>query len=187
MSGRINQTDPATGLAFVNVQLWVFFSFFWSHPGKPPQTGTGTILLYLSDINDHMPSLVAPALDVCHRKEGTPLVIEAKSALARSHSGPFTFELPEDSEDVKHNWTLGRNFGELFFLCSSWVYCQLWALWLFHYLLPLWFVTQEEPSKYEVVVICEKWHCSSSLQKCAQTAERGIRQLRNHFFTWLNT
>lgn len=79
--------------------------------GKPPQTGTGTILLYLSDISERMPSLLAPALDVCHKKEGTPLVIEAKSALAHSHSGPFTFELAEDSEDVKHNWTLGRNFG----------------------------------------------------------------------------
>lgn len=66
-----------------------------------------------------MPSLVAPALDVCHKKEGTPLIIEARSALARSHSGPFAFELAEDSEDVKHNWTLGRNFGEFFFSCSS--------------------------------------------------------------------
>ncbi|XP_016158625.1 PREDICTED: cadherin-like protein 26 [Ficedula albicollis] len=80
--------------------------------GKPPQTGTGTILLYLSDINDHMPALVAPDLDVCDKREGTPLVIEAKPALAHSHSGPFTFELAEDSEDVKLNWTLGRNFGQ---------------------------------------------------------------------------
>ncbi|XP_058706953.1 cadherin-like protein 26 [Poecile atricapillus] len=80
--------------------------------GKPPQTGTGTILLYLSDIDDHLPSLVAPALDVCDKTEGTPLLIEAKSALAHSHSGPFTFELAEDSEDEKRNWTLGRNFGQ---------------------------------------------------------------------------
>ncbi|XP_048177809.1 cadherin-like protein 26 [Corvus hawaiiensis] len=80
--------------------------------GVPPQTGTGTILLYLSDINDHMPSLVAASLDMCDKQEGTPLVIEAKPALAHSRSGPFTFELAEDSEDVKRNWTLGRNFGQ---------------------------------------------------------------------------
>ncbi|XP_062360950.1 cadherin-like protein 26 [Cinclus cinclus] len=80
--------------------------------GEPPQTGTGTILLYLSDINDHMPALVAPASDVCDKKEGTALIVEAKPALAHSHSGPFTFELAEDSEDVKRNWTLGRNFGQ---------------------------------------------------------------------------
>lgn len=80
--------------------------------GIPPQTGTGTILLYLSDINDRMPSLAAPSLDVCDKKEGASLVIEAKSALARSQSGPLTFELAEDSGDVKGNWTLGRNFGQ---------------------------------------------------------------------------
>lgn len=61
-----------------------------------------------------MPTLVAPSLDVCDKKEGTPLMIKAESATAHSHSGPFTFELAEDSEDVKHNWKLGRNFGEFF-------------------------------------------------------------------------
>uniref|UniRef100_A0A8C3XAN5 Cadherin 26 n=1 Tax=Cyanoderma ruficeps TaxID=181631 RepID=A0A8C3XAN5_9PASS len=96
---------------FLNNSLYTIIVHATDH-GNPPQTGTGTILLYLSDINDLMPSLVAPALDVCHKKQGTPLVIEAKSALAHSHSGPFTFELAEDSEDVKHNWTLGRNFGQ---------------------------------------------------------------------------
>ncbi|XP_010117700.1 PREDICTED: cadherin-like protein 26, partial [Chlamydotis macqueenii] len=80
--------------------------------GIPPQTGTGTILLYLSDINDHMPTLVAPSLDVCDKKEGMPVIIKAKSALVHSHSGPFTFELAEDCEDVPCNWKLGRNFGE---------------------------------------------------------------------------
>ncbi|XP_062445530.1 cadherin-like protein 26 [Rhea pennata] len=80
--------------------------------GIPPQTGTGTILLYLSDINDRMPALVTPSLDLCDQKERTPLIIKAKSALVQNVNGPFTFELAEDSEDVKHNWKLGRNFGE---------------------------------------------------------------------------
>ncbi|XP_023795574.1 cadherin-like protein 26 [Cyanistes caeruleus] len=97
--------------SFLNNSVYTIIVHATDH-GKPPQTGTGTILLYLSDIDDHMPSLVAPALDVCDKTEGTPLVIEAKSALAHSHSGPFTFELAEDSEDVKCNWTLGRNFGQ---------------------------------------------------------------------------
>lgn len=73
----------------------------------------------MSDINDHMPTLVAPSLDVCDKKEGMPLIMKAKSAPVHSHSGPFTFELAEDSEDVKHNWKLGRNFGELFLSCLS--------------------------------------------------------------------
>lgn len=97
----------------------MFFCFFCSCLDIPPQTGTGTILLYLSDINDRMPTLVAPSLDVCVKKEGMPLIIKAKSALVHSHSGPFTFELAEDSEDVKHNWKLGGNFGEFFLSCPS--------------------------------------------------------------------
>ncbi|XP_063260337.1 cadherin-like protein 26 isoform X2 [Prinia subflava] len=96
---------------FLNNSLYTIIVHATDH-GKPPQTGTGTILLYLSDIHDHMPALVAPALEVCHKKEGTPLIIAAKSALAHPHSGPLTFELAEGSEDVKHNWTLGRNFGQ---------------------------------------------------------------------------
>ncbi|XP_017670700.1 PREDICTED: cadherin-like protein 26 [Lepidothrix coronata] len=80
--------------------------------GFPPQTGTGTILLYLADINDRMPSLLAPSLDVCDKEKGTPLIVQAKPALGHAHWGPFTFELDEDSEDVKRNWTLGRNFGQ---------------------------------------------------------------------------
>ncbi|XP_051489372.1 cadherin-like protein 26 [Apus apus] len=95
----------------VNNSLYTIIVHGIDH-GIPPQTATGTILLYLSDINDHMPMLVDPSLDVCDKNEGTPLIIKAKSAPISSHSGPFTFELAEDSEDVKHNWKLGRNFGE---------------------------------------------------------------------------
>ncbi|XP_009076209.1 PREDICTED: cadherin-like protein 26 [Acanthisitta chloris] len=94
---------------FVNNSLYTIIVHATGH-GNSAQTGTGTILLYLSDINDHMPSLVAPSLDVCDKNEGTSLIIQAKSPLVHSHSGPFTFELAEDSEDVQHSWTLGRNF-----------------------------------------------------------------------------
>ncbi|XP_042656680.1 cadherin-like protein 26 [Tyto alba] len=96
---------------YVNNSVYTIVVHAIDH-GIPPQTGTGTILLYLSDNNDHMPTLVAPSLDVCDKKEETPLVIKAKSAPVHSHSGPFTFELAEDSEYVKRNWKLGRNFGE---------------------------------------------------------------------------
>ncbi|XP_008947239.1 PREDICTED: cadherin-like protein 26, partial [Merops nubicus] len=96
---------------YLNNSLYTIIVHAIDH-GIPPQTGTGTILLYLSDINDHMPTLVAPSLYVCNKKEGVPLLIKAKSALVHLHSGPFTFELAEHSEDVKHNWKLGRNFGD---------------------------------------------------------------------------
>ncbi|KAM8798031.1 LOW QUALITY PROTEIN: cadherin-like protein 26 [Eudromia elegans] len=80
--------------------------------GIPPQTGTGTILLYLSDINERMPVLATPSLHVCDQKERTPLIIKAKSAQAQNVNGQFRFQLAEESEDVKRNWKLGRNFGD---------------------------------------------------------------------------
>ncbi|XP_061865435.1 cadherin-like protein 26 [Colius striatus] len=95
---------------YVNNSLYTIIVHAIGH-GIPPQTGTGTILLYLSDVNDYMPKLVAPSLDMCDQKQRT-LLIKAKPASIHSHSGPFTFELAEDSEDVKRNWKLGRNFGE---------------------------------------------------------------------------
>uniref|UniRef100_A0A8C3BV13 Cadherin 26 n=1 Tax=Cairina moschata TaxID=8855 RepID=A0A8C3BV13_CAIMO len=96
---------------FVNNSLYTIIVHAIGHD-TPPQTGTGTILLYLSDIKEHMPTLVDPSLDVCDKKEMRPLIIKAKSPLVHSHSWPFTFELAEDSEDVKSTWKLGRNFVE---------------------------------------------------------------------------
>ncbi|KAM6404470.1 cadherin-like protein 26 [Rhynochetos jubatus] len=96
---------------YVNNSLYTIILHAIGH-GIPPQTGTGTILLYLSDISDHMPTLADPSLDVCDKKEEMSVIIKAKSAPFHSHSGEFTFELPEDSEDVKHNWKLGRYFGK---------------------------------------------------------------------------
>ncbi|XP_027501941.1 cadherin-like protein 26 [Corapipo altera] len=103
--------DFDEGSPFVNNSLYTIIVQATAQ-GFPPQTGTGTILLYLSDINDRMPSLLAPSLDVCDKEKGTPLIVQAKPALVHAHSGPFTFELGEDLEDVKRNWTLGRNFGQ---------------------------------------------------------------------------
>ncbi|XP_051659050.1 cadherin-like protein 26 [Manacus candei] len=99
------------GSPFVNNSLYTIIVQATAQ-GFPPQTGTGTILLYLSDINDRMPSLLAPSLDVCDTEKGTALIVQAKPALVHAHWGPFTFELEEDLEDVKRNWTLGRNFGQ---------------------------------------------------------------------------
>ncbi|XP_019365304.1 PREDICTED: cadherin-like protein 26 [Gavialis gangeticus] len=80
--------------------------------GIPPQTGTGTILLYLSDINDNMPKLVAPFLEVCDREGIITLVIKAEDNDLDPYSGPFIFELADNSDTVKHNWKLGRQFGD---------------------------------------------------------------------------
>ncbi|KAH1181923.1 cadherin-like protein 26 [Mauremys mutica] len=80
--------------------------------GVPPQTGTGTILLYLSDINDHMPTLVTRFLEVCDKARLTPLIIKAEDNDSHPYASPFTFKLADDSKSIKQNWRLGKSFGD---------------------------------------------------------------------------
>nr|XP_025041941.1 cadherin-like protein 26 [Pelodiscus sinensis] len=80
--------------------------------GVPPQTGTGTIQLYLSDINDHVPTLVTPSLEVCDKEKWNPLIIKAEDDDSHPYAGPFTFKLADDSKSIKQNWRLGKSFGD---------------------------------------------------------------------------
>uniref|UniRef100_A0A8C8RRS3 Cadherin-like protein 26 n=1 Tax=Pelusios castaneus TaxID=367368 RepID=A0A8C8RRS3_9SAUR len=80
--------------------------------GVPPQTGTGTILLYLSDVNDHMPALVMPSLEVCDKGERMPIIIKAEDKDSHPFAGPFTFKFADDSERIKKSWKLGKSFGD---------------------------------------------------------------------------
>uniref|UniRef100_K7FK88 Cadherin-like protein 26 n=1 Tax=Pelodiscus sinensis TaxID=13735 RepID=K7FK88_PELSI len=79
--------------------------------GVPPQTGTGTIQLYLSDINDHVPTLVTPSLEVCDKEKWNPLIIKAEDDDSHPYAGPFTFKLADDSKSIKQNWRLGVKKG----------------------------------------------------------------------------
>ncbi|TFK05050.1 THAP domain-containing protein 4 [Platysternon megacephalum] len=73
--------------------------------GVPPQTGIGTILLYLSD---HMPRY----LEVCDEARLTPLVIKVEDKDSHPYASPFTFNLADDSKNIKQNWRLGKSFGD---------------------------------------------------------------------------
>uniref|UniRef100_A0A8D0C1L3 Cadherin-like protein 26 n=1 Tax=Salvator merianae TaxID=96440 RepID=A0A8D0C1L3_SALMN len=77
--------------------------------GVPPLTGTGTIQLYLSDINDNAPLLVTPLLKVCNGKEREPFLIRAEDKDSDPYAGPFTFQLMGNAAD---SWKLGENFGD---------------------------------------------------------------------------
>ncbi|KAH0619216.1 hypothetical protein JD844_019021 [Phrynosoma platyrhinos] len=89
--------------------------------GVPPQTGTGTIQLYLSDLNDNVPMLVTPSLVVCEGKEKGPFHIKAEDKDLHPYAGPFTFQLVETVENMGNSWKLGENFDdsvELFMIKS---------------------------------------------------------------------
>ncbi|KAL8179578.1 UNVERIFIED_CONTAM: hypothetical protein K2H54_068616 [Gekko kuhli] len=80
--------------------------------GVPPQTGTGTIQLFLFDVNDNAPKLIAPYLEVCEGTEKALFQIQAEDKDDFPHAGPFTFHLVESTESPKDVWKLGQNFGD---------------------------------------------------------------------------
>ncbi|EPQ19832.1 Cadherin-like protein 26 [Myotis brandtii] len=79
--------------------------------GHPPQTGTGTLTLLLSDINDNAPSLHPRSryLEVCESSEPEPLLIEAEDGDLEPSSDPFTFELDTTQGHAGDTWKLGEN------------------------------------------------------------------------------
>ncbi|KAM6457187.1 cadherin-like protein 26 isoform 2-T2 [Liasis olivaceus] len=79
--------------------------------GIPPLTGTGTIQLYLSDLNDNAPMLVTPFLVVCDGKEKGPFHIKAEDKDSYPYAEPFTFQLEEALEGTENSWRLGESSG----------------------------------------------------------------------------
>ncbi|XP_054429509.1 cadherin-like protein 26 [Pteronotus mesoamericanus] len=81
--------------------------------GRPPQTGTGTLTLFLSDINDNAPALHPNSqyLEVCEPSGTEPLLIEAEDGDLEPFSGPFTFELDAASGSAGGAWKLGQSQG----------------------------------------------------------------------------
>ncbi|XP_063154873.1 cadherin-like protein 26 [Candoia aspera] len=89
--------------------------------GIPPLTGTGTIQLHLSDLNDNAPMLVTPYLVVCDGKEKGPFHIQAEDKDSYPYAEPFTFQLEEALEGTENRWRLGESSGnsvDLFMLKS---------------------------------------------------------------------
>ncbi|XP_064332045.1 cadherin-like protein 26 [Camelus dromedarius] len=81
--------------------------------GVPPQTGTGTMLLFLSDTNDNAPTLHPGSrhLEVCESAGDEPLLIQAEDGDLEPFSDPFTFELDNTWGNTEDTWKLGENRG----------------------------------------------------------------------------
>uniref|UniRef100_A0A7N6FLM3 Cadherin-4 n=1 Tax=Anabas testudineus TaxID=64144 RepID=A0A7N6FLM3_ANATE len=90
-----NNVYEATFLAFDN--------------GSPQASGTGTLQIYLIDVNDNAPVLVPQEAQVCERARPNSRVnITASDADADPNVGPFVFELPSFPASVRRNWTISR-------------------------------------------------------------------------------
>ncbi len=86
------------------------FSFCPS-TGVPPASGTGTLQIYLLDINDNAPQVFPQETEVCERPEPNAINITAVDVDLNPNAGPYAFELPNRPSDIRRNWTLTRISG----------------------------------------------------------------------------
>ncbi|XP_029285401.1 cadherin-2-like [Cottoperca gobio] len=87
-------------------------TFMASDNGIPPASGTGTLQMYLMDINDNAPHVFPPEVEMCERPYPNTINITASDPDLTPNAGPFAFELANRPLDVRRNWTLHRVNGE---------------------------------------------------------------------------
>uniref|UniRef100_UPI0037E78CD7 cadherin-2-like n=1 Tax=Semicossyphus pulcher TaxID=241346 RepID=UPI0037E78CD7 len=87
-------------------------TFMASDNGIPPASGTGTLQMYLLDINDNAPHVFPPEVEMCEKPDPNAINITASDPDLTPNAGPFAFELANRPSDVRRNWTLGRVNGE---------------------------------------------------------------------------
>uniref|UniRef100_A0A673XTD9 Cadherin 2, type 1, N-cadherin (neuronal) n=1 Tax=Salmo trutta TaxID=8032 RepID=A0A673XTD9_SALTR len=87
-------------------------TFMASDNGIPPASGTGTLQMYLLDINDNAPHVFPPEVEMCEKPEPNAINITASDPDLTPNAGPFAFELANRPADARRNWTLTRLNGE---------------------------------------------------------------------------
>ena len=87
--------------------------------GIPPASGTGTLQIYLIDINDNAPQLLPKEAQICERPGLNAINITAADADMDPNIGPYVFELPFIPPTVRKNWTITRLNGEPTQQCPS--------------------------------------------------------------------
>lgn len=80
--------------------------------GIPPASGTGTLQVYLIDINDNAPELLPKEAQICEKPGLNAINITAADADVDPNIGPYVFELPFVPAAVRKNWTITRLNGE---------------------------------------------------------------------------
>ncbi|KAM4741811.1 cadherin-4 isoform 3-T3 [Anableps anableps] len=81
--------------------------------GSPQASGTGTLQIYLIDVNDNAPVLIPKEAQICERaRPNSRINITASDADAEPNVGPFVFELPSFPASIRRNWTISRLSGD---------------------------------------------------------------------------
>ncbi|XP_048452172.1 cadherin-2 [Rhincodon typus] len=87
-------------------------TFLASDSGIPPASGTGTLQIYLLDINDNAPQIFPEEVSICEKPDPNAINITATDADIDPNTGPFAFELPDSPGDIRRNWTITRLSGD---------------------------------------------------------------------------
>uniref|UniRef100_A0AAR2IIY3 Cadherin-4 n=2 Tax=Pygocentrus nattereri TaxID=42514 RepID=A0AAR2IIY3_PYGNA len=87
-------------------------TFLAADNGSPPASSTGTLQIYLIDVNDNAPSLVPREAQICERANANSINITAADADTDPNVGPFVFELPMHPSAIRRNWTVSRLNGD---------------------------------------------------------------------------
>ncbi|MBZ3875014.1 Cadherin-4 [Sciurus carolinensis] len=87
-------------------------TFLAADNGMPPASGTGTLQIYLIDINDNAPELLPTEAQVCEKPGLSAINITAADADVDPNVGPYVFELPFVPATVRKNWTITRLNGD---------------------------------------------------------------------------
>uniref|UniRef100_A0A3Q1D214 Cadherin domain-containing protein n=1 Tax=Amphiprion ocellaris TaxID=80972 RepID=A0A3Q1D214_AMPOC len=77
--------------------------------GEPPQTGTATLQIHVTDQNDNVPQPTVDYVDVCMSDGPTTTNITAFDPDGNPFGGPFTFEL---LGNVNRKWKLNPAYGQ---------------------------------------------------------------------------
>ncbi|XP_053338370.1 cadherin-4-like [Clarias gariepinus] len=87
-------------------------TFLAADNGSPPASSTGTLQIFLIDVNDNAPSLVPHDAQICERSHMNSVNITAVDADTDPNVGPFVFELPLHPSIIRRNWTVSRINGD---------------------------------------------------------------------------
>uniref|UniRef100_A0A669F8H7 Cadherin-4 n=1 Tax=Oreochromis niloticus TaxID=8128 RepID=A0A669F8H7_ORENI len=89
-------------------------TFLATDNGSPAASGTGTLQIYLIDINDNPPALIPKESQICERtyRSINGVNITAGDADTDPNAGPFVFELPTFPTTIRRNWTISRISGD---------------------------------------------------------------------------
>ncbi|XP_072917797.1 cadherin-4-like isoform X1 [Hemitrygon akajei] len=87
-------------------------TFLAADNGNPAASGTGTIQIYLIDVNDNAPELIPKETQICEKPNPNAINITAGDADRDPNTDPFVFELTNRPPGVKRNWTITRLNGD---------------------------------------------------------------------------